>query len=203
MKDKNQPETYYYKMTLEIDDPRVMGCVSKDDKGFKWRRFREGASFDDWPEGITLHLQGEVIPDFTLAAPEWSVFSEGLRQVFDDHKVEDIQFLPVQAVHNDTGEELGTYWTINVLRKVEALDWERTIWKKPSKIEDKYPRDEYPLLYIMEKALKQAPLKGVDCFRLTVNSHLAPGFMISRELKEAIEKRGATSGLYFVKVPAY
>jgi hypothetical protein len=192
-------------MTLSNANPKVMGRVSRDDRGFDWRRFREGARFDDWPEGIKLHLQGEVKPDFMFAAPEWSVFSEGLRQVFDEHQVEDVQFLPVQAVHNDTGEELGTYWTINVLRKIEALDWERTSWKKPSDsdIEKKYPRDEYPWLYIMETALQLKPIEGIDCFRLTVKAHLEPGFLISKLIKEAIEKRGATSGLYFIKVPAY
>jgi predicted Zn-dependent peptidase len=106
-------------------------------------------------------------------------------------------------VHNKTGAEIGTYWTINVIKTVEALDWDRTRWKEKSKIEEKYPRDKYPLLYIIEIALRSEAVTGIDCFRLIVNNHIHGGLFISDRMKEYIEQQGSSTGLYFIKVPVY
>jgi hypothetical protein len=203
MSNKKRPATYYYKMTISSENPQAMGCVSRDEKGFDKTRLGKLDLIEDWPEGITIGIKGEDESDIFLVAHDWRVISSRLRQALEDCAVKDAQFLPVQAVHEETGDELGTYWTIHVTRKVEALDGDRTIWKKPSSIEDKYPRDQYPALYIMEKALKSDALQGIDLFRLSIKGYLVEGFFISKRIKEHIENRKSTAGLHFVKIPTY
>jgi hypothetical protein len=92
------------------------------------------------------------------------VFSEQVRQAFEQCSVEGVQFLPVRVVNSETREEIGPYWVSNVLRLVEALDWDQTRWFHPESIHE----DEHPVLDIIKEALRAEPLMGIEVFRLKI-----------------------------------
>lgn len=101
--------------------------VDSDEKGFNEYRFYEGKFIEDWPEGILFVFDGAPEQDFLMDGLHWRLVSERVRQVFLKHNIPGVQFLPVKAVHKQTGKELslGPYWVLNVYQSVNSLkDWQ-------------------------------------------------------------------------------
>jgi hypothetical protein len=190
---------------MDSTDSTSAYIIRGDENAIEESRFEQGEPIDDWQENTTLYAKGEHPSDFMLAGPasKWIIVSDEVRQIIEKHDPTSTQFLKVKVLYDDTNEEVGLYWVVNVLRHIEALDWEHTVWGKTSDIENKYPRDEYPTLYIMQEALCAEALKNIDIFRLRVKSKPYSGIYISERIKIALEQAKATKGLYFVRIPAY
>ncbi|WP_366946575.1 DUF1629 domain-containing protein [Roseiflexus sp.] len=151
----------------------------------------------------TLTVQCDPIPAECLsvlfsAVHGWMLVSERVRQALERCGVEGVQFLPVRVMHKATGAEIGSYSALNVVRVVEALDWERTRWLTA----DRKVVDDHPILAIVRVALRREAVSGVDIFRLRVKHDVGEIF-ISPRVKQCLERAGATSGFRFIPVPVY
>lgn len=99
-------------------------CIKSDKKNFDGLRFYKDKWIDDWPEEILFVFDGQEAEDFIVGGLHWKLVSEGVRQVCIQYNIQGIQFLPVKVKHNQTGEYIGPYWTINVFQSVKSLNWE-------------------------------------------------------------------------------
>lgn len=98
-------------------------CVRKDTKGFNEYRFYDGKLIEVWPEGIEFVVDGEPEDDFVLGGLHWLLISNRVCQLFIESGIAGIQYLPVKVVHNSSGEEIGPYWAMHVIRSIEGLTW--------------------------------------------------------------------------------
>lgn len=199
MKDKDQPRTYYYEVGVDESDPLAIICVEKDDQGVDVYQFNKGKWIEDWPEDVTFYVEGSHPEDYLVGGLQWKIVSERVRQVVKEWcDADEVQFLPVKVLHKETMEEIRLYWALNVVKVIEALDWERTRWLHPEKKEE----DEHPILDIVKPALRWEFLEGVDLFRLKVKDDIGSLF-ISPRLEQYLERAGATRGIKFFPVPVY
>lgn len=197
MKIQGHPHQYYYKLRMDDSDPRAIVCIERDEKGFDVYRLYKGKWIDDWPEGITFYVKGEHPEDYLLGGLGWVAISENVRQSLNKCGVTEGQFLPIQVIHKETGNKIGSYWILNVLKVVEALDPERTRWLNPHTKET----DEFPTLNIIKEALRREALKGVDIFLLGIKGQITRSVYISEYLKQCLEKEKTTKGLKFIPIP--
>jgi hypothetical protein len=105
----------------------------------------------------------------------------------------------MQMKHAEWGDTIGQYWVINVMREVDALDWDRTRWLNPKIVDT----DPHPHLNIIKAAFRLEALQSVDIFRLQIKNEGGVAIYISRRLKRCLEKAGATSGMKLIPIPAY
>lgn len=202
MSEKEQRRAIFYTVSMADSDPKALMAPEEDTKGFDEYRFYKGEWIEDWPEGITFSFtRGEHAEDFTLGGLHWVLVSERVRQVFVQHHIEGVQFLPVKVIRKKTGKEVGTYWALNIIRHAEALDWTHTLWTTSDVQEiEKHP---YPELLILRPALQWEKVKDSDIFRLRFRGEGDACIFISARLKQWLEEAGATSGFSFFPIPAY
>jgi hypothetical protein len=203
MNNDEKNTTRFFSLTMDSADKSTMYYVRGEDKGFDASRLEAGQRIQEKLDRVTFYVRGDYPFDFLITKPKWVIVSDAFRKVIDSNDPDSTQFIAVNVVHEETKEVIGNTWALNILRRVEALDWEHTEWQKPRKIENKYPREEYPGLYIMQVALRADALNNVDVFRLSVKDKTYGGIFISDRMKREIEDAGATKGVYFAKKLAY
>jgi hypothetical protein len=198
MKNNQQPH-HYYKIGFDDTDPLAMISKEWDLKGVdRWFVYR-GLWVENWPEDVTFYVEGEHLEDYLCCAlPEWILISARVRDALETCRIDGVQFLSVRIVHKEKELEIKSYWLLNVIRSVEALDWEKTRWLHPERKE----KDEHPILDIVKVALRSDALSGVDIFRLKVKGDKGQIY-ISSHLKQCLEITRATSGFKFVPTPVY
>jgi hypothetical protein len=197
---KDRPREYFYKLSIDDSDPKGWMVVERDIKGFDRFRFFKSERIEDWPEGITFSFsRGEHVKDQLIGGGYWDLVSERVRQVFVNHSIRGVQFLPVNVIRKPSGKEVGTYWMLHVLQEVEALDWEHTMWTTSDIDKIK----EHPALCILQQALILDRLEGIDIFRLKIQGEGYFSRYISDRLKKYLEDAQATSGFLFLPIAAY
>jgi|YNPBryBLVA2012_1023415.scaffolds.fasta_scaffold10690_4 hypothetical protein len=196
----NEPSvTHYYKLWMDDSDPHAMISQEEDLKGIDRWIIYQGIWIKQWPPGVTFYVEGEHPKDYLFSALHgWMLVSERVRQALERCGVAGVQFLPVRVMHKATGAEIGSYSALNVVRVVEALDWERTRWLTS----DRKVVDDHPILAIVRVALRREAVSGVDIFRLRLKQDVGEIF-ISPRVKQCLERAGATSGFRFMPVPVY
>lgn len=200
MAEKKQWRAIFYKVSMADSDPKALMAPQVDAKGFDEYRFYKGEWIEDWPEGITISFtRGEHAEDFMLGGFSWKLVSERVRQIFVQHQIGGVQFLPIRVIHQKTGKEVGKYWVLNVVQQVEALDWAHTLWTTT----DHEEINRYAGGYILRPALLWEQVKNVDVFRLRIQGRCDARIFISARLKQWLEEAGATSGFAFFPIPAY
>ena len=112
-----------------------MIVVSKDVRGFRYHRFFAAEPISDWPAGIAFTFRGKHRDGLPAGAVGFTIVSDRVRRVIREFARDDVdvvQFLPVTA-SRESGEPLGIYWTVRVLREIEALDRDHTtkLFKEP------------------------------------------------------------------------
>jgi hypothetical protein len=198
LKSNSRPLTFYFQVWFDDSDPLAIFSKEEDLRGVDRWIVKSGTRIENWPEGVTFFVQGEHLEDYLLSVLDgWILVSERVRRIVDDCAAGDVQLLPVRVTHKETQVNFGPYWLLNVIRLIEALDWDHTRWFHPEK---KY-EDEHPVLDIAKVALNLRALQGVDIFRLKVKD-ASRGVFISQRLKERLERAGAI-GFKFIPVPAY
>lgn len=88
-----------------------------------------------------------------------------------------------------------SYYFINVLTVLEALDTENTKWVKPEERDS----SNHPILNIAIPALKRSVVSDNPLFLLKVKSDISPGLYISSSLKTAFEEANIT-GIEFKEI---
>jgi hypothetical protein len=201
-------KTYFYKLTMNSEYEQELPYHAMEDnlKGFDFRQFATDQTIINWPSDATVYVLGDVPTDFMLGS-NTHIISERCRQVIENLGVSDVQFLPIRAVHKETQAEVGTYWVIKANRLIEGLDWEHTVPRNMQghEFEEKYPKEKYPFMYIMEPVLNWEKVKGEHVFQITANGkvHAARPVYVSSEVREELILQGFDVGLFFIKVPAH
>ena len=164
----------------------VLTYAKKEDlKGFNEIRFYTGERIGDWPSGITFYVRGEQEADYIVLGLHWAVVSEKVRQVFKQCEVKDVQFLPINVIHIESGKQFGPYWVLHVLKVADAVNWEKTTW-----VTSAAPRDIYPVFGIRKIVLNARELKDIEIFRVGKNAKAHTWVFISRKLKECLIDSG-------------
>jgi hypothetical protein len=200
MPKKELRRAIFYEVSMDDSNPNALRGVEKDTRGIDPSCFYSGRWIDDWPVGITFSYSlGEEPEDYLVAGAYWELASERVRQVFVQYQIAGVQFLPIRALYKKTGKEVGTYWALNVVREVEALDWTHTLWTTS----DNRETEKNPALHILRPALLCDQLRDVDIFRLRIRGQGDFSVFVSERLKRYLEAAKATSGIYFIPVSAY
>jgi hypothetical protein len=139
-------------------------------------------------------VRGEREEDYIVVGLHWMVVSEKVRQIFRRCEVKDMQFLPINVVHIETGKQFGPYWALNVLKIADAVNWEKTRW-----VTLPAPRDEYPIFGVRKMVIDANKLKDLDIFRVGKNAKAHTWVFISRKLKECLIDSDVT-GFKFIPV---
>lgn len=96
-------------------------CIKWDWKDFNEYRFYDGEWIDDWPDDIEFVVDGEPLDDLILGGLHWLLYSEGMRQIFEQEKVPGVQFLPVKVLYAKTGNYIGPYWAPNIMLNASSI----------------------------------------------------------------------------------
>ena len=180
------------------DHPLIMSYEKINAQGFNQFLCNKGISLRNiWPHDFTLYLQGDQDKpiDFTLCGLGLYVFSKSAAEVICSVAQDDIELLPVKTMLN--GKAISAdYYLLNVLKSVEALNWEATIWKTH---EIPYEDDD-PHMRIIKPAFNSKLIKNEPIFLLSVKNSIMPGKYISGYLKQRLEERKCTIGMAFMPI---
>ncbi|MDI7278020.1 MAG: hypothetical protein QME94_18730 [Anaerolineae bacterium] len=193
-----KPSAWFYTFWIDESQRPPMLCQRADDKAIDSRTLHAGERIDDWPAYPTFYVDYHHDDDFVLLWPHWSVFSDRVRLVFEESRIEGVQFLPVRVIDERRQEEVGPYWVLNVVRELDALDWGRTRWHYPDRVQE-----ADPLLNMIWPAFRLDALPGIDIFRLNLRGEHGITPYISRRLRVRLQRAGVTRGMTFHRFPAY
>lgn len=188
-------QSEYYKVWFSEEDPEGLIAYQQALGDVDEYALSKGMWIEDWPLNVTLYVKGKHPQDYLFSAVNnWMLVSKRVQQVFEACDIQGVQFLPVRIVHK-SGVEIPGYAALNVLNVIPALDREHTVWLTPDRDEV-----EYPALNIVKVALNRSAIGGADIFRLQERPIQV---IISRRLKECLERAGTTTGFRFIPVPVY
>lgn len=97
-------------------------CIKWDCKDFNEYRFYSGEWIDDWPDDIEFVVDGKPLDDLILGGLHWLLYSEGMRQIFEQEKIPGVQFLPVNVLYAKTGGYIGPYWAPNIMLNTSSIE---------------------------------------------------------------------------------
>jgi hypothetical protein len=135
-------------------------------------------------EPVRLYYEGASSrrTDFVAGVQPFQVGSARLREVFTEAAVEGVEYHHATLVCEDDGSEDDSWWLLNVLTKVEALDWDRATV-------DVYTGTEKIVGWIHKLAIREDVLDGLDLVRL---AEMAPIVLVSDRLRTTIEDAALT-----------
>jgi hypothetical protein len=110
----------YY--AISPDFTREPGMIKVDDdlKGFNEKRYAAGQVIEDWPDGIVFYFEGNRVDNYWKPRLAWNIVSDQVVDVFQQHRIQGVQFLPVKVIHIQTRNSYQ-YWNLNVIQKVISL----------------------------------------------------------------------------------
>jgi hypothetical protein len=172
---------------------------SMDTKGFDEYKMMDGIPLSNvWPGNVIVYVTGEIDVDLFRGGPYYKIISDKVRDIISHKWSDSTEFLPVKVVHHESKKEFGSYWVLNVVQVLEALDEENTMWNvgHPPPPDERIPHASY-----IKPALKREVILGKGIFRIrwrdSVNG--AANF-ITNELREDLQKAHATLGMDFLPV---
>jgi len=178
--------------------PSLVSEYKTDEQGFDGRLILHGKQLiENWPLGFNVQVQGTQAVDYFLCAGFYDVISDPVRRIIQECSGNnDVEFLPIKVELCSTQQEIGPYWVLNVISKLEALDWEQTIWATgtiPYSDIRAYSR-------VIKPAFKLESAKNATIFHLSVQGKTTPGIYLSAHLKVAMEQAQCTLGMEFAPI---
>jgi hypothetical protein len=200
---------YYYELSMNNEDNEKSTsyyAVENNLKDFDFSQFESNKQITNWPDEAIVYVLGNIPSDF-LRGTKIRIVSERFRQALEDFGIGKVQFFPIRAIHQESGKVVGNYWVLHAYFHVEALDWEHTVWRKMrgTDLEEEYPKEKYPFLYIMEPVLIWEKVRDVHVFQLTINGEpdISCPIYVSNEVRKELIRQGVNVGIYYIKVPAH
>lgn len=144
--------------------------------------FVKGKEITDWDSRITFYYEDGRAEDYLDNIHIWPIFSEKVKEIFDDLNTKGVQFFPINIKNKRTKENLSRYYVINICNLVEALDLERSEYQNAVTVPS-------IIIGLTHPVLKKYKVKGVDILRL---QEYEESIFISEWLKKAMEKAGIT-----------
>ncbi len=124
--------------------------------------------------------------------------SDKVRQVVLKIAPESIELFPVELVREDTGQYLGTYWILKVIRSKEALDVDNTQWFVKRKDSSNLIVDTN----IRRAALVRSSVESEDLFQLVIQG-LTYRLFASSRLRDALVESNAANGFKFIEADVF
>jgi hypothetical protein len=155
----------------------------------------QGWPRDAWLKSSDISNDGQ--PDDVLQCYlSLPVFSSRLKQALQQAGIMDIEYLPI-LVMDSSRRSLGTFWVVNVLRFVEALDMRGPLYTTygPQRSEID-PQDIGKVSGIKKAVLVEARLKEYHVIRL---AEFFPSIFVSELFKKVFEE-GSFTGYEFRRV---
>lgn len=141
---------------------------------------------DDWPEGI--HLTESISNPFG-----WLLISDPFKKILEEINLNDVEYLPIGICDHQGNLVNDSYYIVNFLSLVEAVDRNESVYEKDAGEKEKIFRfDKFVLL-------KSIELTGPPIFRLKENPRL---ILVRQDLVDRFAKANWT-GHQFVNVREY
>lgn len=123
----------YYKLFGGMDDKTDIICYSEAEEPgdtISHLTFCRGIKCESWDGNFCFYYdenEGNRATDFLANDMGWFLVSDKLRKVLESLNTE-IQFLPVKIMERKSKKELPDYYIANILRVVDALCLEKSVY---------------------------------------------------------------------------
>lgn len=193
----NKQVPQFYRVWFDDSDPQAMISDEEDLKGMnEWVVF-EGNRIANWPEGVEFYVEGEHKQDYLFSSLSgWILVSDRVRAALEECNIKGVEYLPVTVKDKTRRFKIGTYWVMNILNAVEAINWQATRWMNPKTID----QDPYPALNILTEVLEEQAIENLDVFLLSVRGDITTRTYVSSRFKSCLQHALAHSGFKFVPV---
>jgi hypothetical protein len=187
----------YYKLMPDYEnDQNYICCMSNELPKIDQYIVEKGNYLYEWDDRITLTYdpaEGNVKTDILGNDLGWLIISEKLRKLFENERVEGLQYLPVRIKNVKTQENLDGYSVVNICNLPDALDLEHSKY-------DVFDVNETEHMRSVEiYALKASQIGSLDIFKLKGES--IPKFISERILE--VMRKNQISGFDYIEVKAY
>ncbi|MDE6887894.1 MAG: hypothetical protein K2P45_04515 [Eubacterium sp.] len=151
----------------------------------------DGVRIDSWKNIVLRYSSKEedVLSDHLANVHGWPVVSAKFRELTNAFLAEQVQYLPIKVLDVEHGKEIDTYYVVNAVCLIDALDLEHSTY-------DDITLDDEKVLIVEKYALNRSKIKGEHMFRLKGDT--IPLF-VSEEVKDVIEDNALT-GFTFIEV---
>lgn len=202
MKNKRNKSSVYRLLLnsyFNDDNPSSINDREFDDRGFDTNLLLSGNQVkNNWPRNFIVYVEGVKPVDYMLINGPLQIISDRVKEIIQlvDENI-CVEFLPVIMANWKTKDILDIkYWTINILEKLDILDWENTYWTT-----NEIPYDDpNALSKIIKPALKGDKVKNKHIFSILVNNKTNWHIFVSDVLKDQLEKKHATLGMEFTPI---
>lgn len=179
----------YYKLIEDMNGKKDITCYSElgaPGDTTLLLMFCRGKKCESWDENFCFYYdenEGNRVTDFLANDKGWFLVSAKLREVLESLNTE-IQFLPVKIMERKSQKELPDYYIANVLRVVDALCLEKSVYSEV------YIEKLGTIYNVIKYGIFAEKTEKSDVFKLA-NRQEVPIF-VSENLKNRIEEEGIT-----------
>lgn len=185
----------YHLYMGETKNPALINYLRKDEKGFKESTLHKGKSVKaQWPKDFTVFVSGTQPLDYFMCGPEYYLVSQPAKEIINAFAQANVEFLPAQVVSQDTEASLGQYWVMNILKSIDALNWEQTMWGT-----SEIPYNDEWASFI-KPALNLVAIKNQHIFLLRIGKNVRTGIYISETLRYNLKRNKAALGMGFIPI---
>ncbi len=171
----------YYKLIydFENDDDYVI-LKSNSEIDYYDKKISNGEYISNWDETFTFVYnedEGEILTDYLAANNGWIVVSDKFCDIMCELFGSDVQLLNVIVSNENTKEKYKRYKVLNVIKHLNALDLDNSIF-------DLFEIDNEKILSVEKYVLKEAVVNSNHIFKLC--DETVPVF-VSEKVKQLIE----------------
>lgn len=144
--------------------------------------FNRGIKCESWDEDFCFYYdenEGNHATDFLANDKGWFLVSDKLRKVLESLNTE-IQFLPVKIVESKCKKELPNYYIANILRVVDALCLEKSVYSEV------YIEKLGTIYNVIKYGIYAEKTENSDVFKLAKRQEIP--IFVSENLKNKVEE---------------
>lgn len=189
----------YYKLIEDMNGKNDITCYSEAGEPGDTTlllMFNRGIKCESWDEDFCFYYdenESNRATDFLANDKGWFLVSDKLRKVLESLNTE-IQFLPVKIMERKSKKELPDYFIANILRVVDALCLEKSIYSEVH-------IEKLGTIYnVIKYGIFAEKTESSDVFKLA-NRQEIPIF-VSENFKNKIEKEEIT-GIDFLEIKVF
>lgn len=188
----------YYKLMMDYNGTRKEDIVCYVEEDFKEKyRLDEYAIYDgkfleEWCEDLTFYynpFEGNIPNDYLATDLGWLIVSNRCKTILDEMNVTNVQYLPIKIKSLDAETEIKSYWIINILGQIEALNLETSVYSY-------FDLDDEKILNVIKYGLIRKAIGNLHIFRLKESK--IPVF-VSEVVKNAFTEK-EINGFDFLEV---
>lgn len=191
---------YVWKKDIGLVDENKYAYFDDEPDGYELTDWVSGNRMKKLPE-LTLNTDPEYVTnlsDLLLTGFDLHVFSQKLVDVLNTCGIKNIDYYPVKIIEHDTGKEIDSYCSANIVGNIPCLDEENSECFYSSKDNTIIGLDEFSIFEDKIKATSE-----MDCeplfFRLAEFEFI---ILVHESVKQRIEEEGVT-GIEFIKPEDY